>query len=362
MAIAALNRLRLSILAIGLVTATGAYANQKATEIIESSVNGYINLAYRAFTASAGELDDRLVALCAAPSQASLDAAREGFRHAADTFAYVELVRFGPITKENRLERLLFWPDRKSIGLKQVQAALADKDEEATDAEKLAGKSVAMQGFGALEFVLFGTGSDDLTSTAGDYRCRFGEAIASNIAGMAGDVEAEWADPNGFAKDWAHPGPGSSYQTGTEAVTELLEVFVNGLELLRDVRTNGFLGETPDGDKPKQALYWRSGGTASSLEMNMMGLRALFDASTLGDKVPEESRWIAQSIDFQLGEAANAAKAVEGVPIEQALADPVKRSKLDYFRVVTSGLSDLFATRLADEFGLTAGFSSLDGD
>lgn len=361
MAIAVLKHLGLSIVALGLVSAT-AHANQKATDIIEASVNGYINLAYRAFTKSAGEMDDRLVALCATPSQASLDAARDGFRNAADTFSYVELVRFGPITKENRLERLLFWPDRKGIGLKQVQAAIAEKDEDATDADKLSAKSVAMQGFGALEFVLFGTGSDDLSSAAGDYRCRFGEAIASNIAGMAGDVEAEWADPNGFAKDWAHPGPGSSYQTGTEAVTELLEVFVNGLELVRDVRTNGFLGEKPDGDRPKQAIYWRSQGTANSLEMNMKGLRALFDASTLGDKLPEESRWIAQSIDFQLGEAANAAKAATGVPIDQALADPAKRGKLDYYRIVTSGLSDLFAKRLAGEFGLTAGFSSLDGD
>ncbi len=359
---AAKKWLQFGVMALAIGVSTSAFANEKATEIIDASVNGFIRLAYGALARSIGALDDRMVALCETPSQANLDAAREGFRSAADTFAYVELIRFGPITRENRLERLLFWPDRKSIGLKQVQAAIAEEDASAADAEKLAGKSVAMQGFGALEFVLFGNDSDRLVSAEGAYRCRYGEAIAINIAGMAGDLDAEWADPNGFARDWANPGDSNPvYRTGTEAVTELLEVFVNGLELVRDVRTNGFLGETAKSDKPKQAIYWRSQNTTRSLAMNMAGLKALFDASRLGENLPAESHWIAESMDFQLNEAINAAKAVDG-PIDKALNDPAKRAKLEYYRVVTSGLSELFGTRLAGEFGLTAGFSSLDGD
>ena len=60
----------------------------------------------------------------------------------------------GRSRRKTRLERILFWPDRKSIGLKQVQAALAAKDTSITDAGKLKGKSVAVQGLGALEFLL----------------------------------------------------------------------------------------------------------------------------------------------------------------------------------------------------------------
>ena len=85
------------------------------------------------------------------------------------------------MTKENRLERILFWPDRKSTGLKQVQRALAEKDATATNPAKLKGKSVAMQGLGALEFVLFGTGAEKLAGPGEDYRCAYGRAIAGNV-------------------------------------------------------------------------------------------------------------------------------------------------------------------------------------
>ena len=37
-----------------------------------------------------------------------------------------------------------------------------------------------MQGFGALEFVLFGTGAETLATQRGDFRCRYGEAIADH--------------------------------------------------------------------------------------------------------------------------------------------------------------------------------------
>gem|GEM_PF-2602061 len=46
----------------------------------------------------------------------------------------------------------------------------------------------------------------------------------------------------------------------------------------------------------------------------------------------------------------------------EVLQAPAARGKLDYLRVVTSSLSDLFGMRLSAEFGVTAGFSSLDGD
>ena len=167
---------------------------------------------------------------------------------------------------------------------------------------------------------------------------------------------------DGFAGQWAHPGPGNPlYKTGTESVTELLEVFVNGLELVRDVRVGGFLGEQAAGDKPKQAIYWRSDGTARSLAANIAGMKALFEASGLGAQLSPDTHWIAESIKFEFGNAIAAANAADG-PIAATLADGKKRAKLSYFNVVTSSLSELFGTRLSAEFGLTAGFSSLDGD
>jgi predicted lipoprotein len=333
-----------------------------ATAIVTRAVDGFVRPAYHEFHLKTTALADATKSLCAAPSAPGFDSARAAFGETVKAWSEVETIRFGPVTEQNRLDRIFYWPDRKSIGLKQVQATLAAKDATAIDPLGLAQKSVAMQGLGALEFVLFGTDAETLSGASDPYRCAYGAAIATNLDGMAGDIDAAWAAKDGFAALWEARSAGNAlYRTGDEALTELLGVFVSGLEMIRDVRVNGFLGETPDKDKPKQAVFWRSGNTAASLAANMAGLNALFEASGLGKTLPPDESWIAQSIGFEFGNALNAAKASEG-PIEEVLSDPKRRDKLGYFAIVTSSLSELFGVRLSGALGLTAGFSSLDGD
>ncbi len=115
-------------------------------------------------------------------------------------WARIEIVRVGPVLDDNRFERILFFPDRKSLGLKQVQRLLAEKDESATSAGTLKGKSVAVQGLGALDFVLNGTGADDLAKEPNGFRCRYGAAIAAILAGLGQDLAAAWDAPDGVAK------------------------------------------------------------------------------------------------------------------------------------------------------------------
>ena len=350
------------LLALASLLAAPALANEKATGVVTSAIDGFIRPGYVAFHRATGDLVRAENVLCEAPSEQALDAARKSFGETANAWSTIEIIRFGPVTEDNRLERVLFWPDRKSTGLKQVQAALAAKDETATSVESLAQKSVAMQGLGALEFVLFGSGAEGLSSAGEEYRCTYGAAIAGNLDNIAGAIETAWANPDGFAYQWANPGPDDPlYRSGTEAMTELMDVFVTGFELVRDVRVGGFLGETPDKDKPKQALLWRSGKTIDSIAANLAGMEALFEASGLGAAVRDDARWIGNSARFEFGNAANAAAAANG-PIADVLADPARREKLAYLGLVTSSLSDIFGTSLSGELGLTAGFSSLDGD
>ena len=73
-------------------------------------------------------------ALCAAPSDEALTTAqRTVSRNGTGACSRIEFCGFGPLVRRNRMERLLFWPDRKGIALRQVQAMLAAKDETATD-------------------------------------------------------------------------------------------------------------------------------------------------------------------------------------------------------------------------------------
>jgi predicted lipoprotein len=342
------------------VPARAAELNVKT--IVTRSVSGFVRPGYLRFHDTTNALGKAMDGLCKAPSEASLEAGRNAFSATVDSWSAIEIIRFGPVAQQNRLERILFWPDRKSIGLKQVQGVLASKDATVTDAAQLAGKSVAMQGLGALEFVLHGTGAEGLSGKGDPFRCAYGAAIARNLDTIAGELATDWADPAGFSQKWKEFGPKNPlYRDSDEALTELLEVFVNGLELIRDQRLGGFLGSDDKADKPRQALLWRSGKTADTLAANMESLKALFDASGIGPALPETSRWIARSTDFEFNNAIKAAEAAKG-PVAETLADHEKRGKLAYFGVVTSSLSELLGTRLSAKLGLTAGFSSLDGD
>ncbi|TPM28677.1 imelysin family protein [Mesorhizobium sp. B2-3-5] len=350
------------VLPLALLGIFPASAAVKASDIIQRAIKGFVRPAYAGLHEHTQSLAKAMHKLCEAPSQGKLDAARAEFSATVYAWSSAEIIGFGPIKENNRLERMLYWPDRKSIGLKQVQAALSDKDATATDPAQLGGKSVAMQGLGALEFVLYGDGADALTGKDDPYRCAYGAAVAGNVETIAGEVSEAWNKPDGFAALWANPGPQNAlYRDGNEAVTELVGVLIKELEMVRDVRLKGFLGGKPDADKPKQAIYWRSQNTANSLAGNLAGINALFQVSKLGDALPADARWVAESIHVQLVNGVAAAKSIQG-PIDKALADPALREKLEHFALITSSLSTLIGTRLTAEFGLTAGFSSLDGD
>ncbi len=355
--------IRTAVVALGLLFSQVAHAATVDADVtIGNAVEGFVRPGYAALHKATQELGASLDNLCANPATSSLSQARDAFSRTVDAWSEIEIIRFGPITKENRLERILFWPDRKSIGLKQVQAALAAKDTSVTDAGKLKGKSVAVQGLGALEFLLYGTGAEGLAGNDEAFRCDYGRAIAKNLDTIAGAVEAEWGSADGYGAQWRKAGPNNSlYRDDNEALTELLEVFVNGLELVRDQRLGGFLSEKSKNDKPRQALFWRSEKTANSLAGNMRGMRNLFITSKITEKLSENASWIGLSIDFEFRNAVNAADASKG-SIADVLSDPKRRAKLMYFGVVTSSLSELFGTRLSADLGLTAGFSSLDGD
>ncbi|MVA96691.1 peptidase M75, Imelysin [Nitratireductor sp. CAU 1489] len=349
-------------LCLGLALPATAFGEPApAVAIARAAIDAVIRPGYARLQTAAETLEKDVRALCDAPGPAQLETARAAFRDTALAWASIEMVGFGPVRAQNRLERILFWPDRRGIGLRQVQAILATRDDTATDAAALAQKSVAVQGLGALDYVLYGTGAEELAGADG-FRCRYGAAIGANLAKIAADITAGWADNDGIAGQLAEPGPDNAlFRDQSEALGEVTDMLIHGLEQLRDVRLNGFLGETPDKDRPKRALLWRAGLTVATIRANLDGLRDLFDKAGFADHLAAEDRWIAASIRFEFAQADG---ALSDVPerIADTLADAQAREKLAFVRVVSSSLSQLVSEHLTAAYGLTAGFSSLDGD
>jgi predicted lipoprotein len=330
--------------------------------VIAKAVDDFIRPGYRDFRAAARKMAEEMDTLCSATSPDALVEARQVFASAAKAWARIEIVRTGPAIEQNRFERILFYPDRKSTGLKQVQALLAKPDESATTPEDLAGKSVAVQGFGALEFILAGTGSEALAKNPDSFRCRYGRGVAHNIEQLAAELDHLWDAPQGVQKAWKEPGPDNPlFRSEHEAMTALLGILVYGAEMVRDQRIETFYKEERSTSFPKQAIFWRSQNTWTMIQGNLEGLRNLLLASDVAALLPEDQRSIVASTDFVLNSMLRVSSEMDG-NVEAAVADEVQRRKLDFLLINGRDL----ISRLNDEYGgaigLTSGFSFSDGD
>lgn len=145
------------LLAAGLSAA--AHADEPAAR---AALQGYIQPGFDSLAAVAADMEGAAVTLCDAPSPATLAQARAAFRETVLAWAAVEFVRFGPLTEAHRADRLHFWPDRRGVARRHVEAALAAAENDLLTAEGIAAASAAVQGLPALEILLHGAGSDDL--------------------------------------------------------------------------------------------------------------------------------------------------------------------------------------------------------
>ncbi len=333
-----------------------------ARQAAKNTVEHYFRPGYRALLTHARGSESRMQMLCASPDANHLRAARAAFGDLVAAWSRIEMVRFGPVIEDNRLERILFWPDRRGIGLRQVQALLAEKDESATSAESLHAKSVAVQGLVAFEYVLFGTDSDDLAKNPASFRCRYGRAIAGNIANIAERLDEEWSAADGIAARFTRPGPENPlFRTDQEALSEIVGVLAHGFETIRDTRLRPMMGDDAEHARPKSALFWRSGQTMPSIGANFAGLQQLFEGSRIGAVLAGDEDAVVNSIQFEF---RNVDRMLPTIPpqVETAVSEKKERSKLDYVYLLTRSLQGLIGRELSAALGLSVGFSSSDGD
>ncbi len=359
-----LPALALVLMPLTAVAQGGASKLQEAAvpAVMAKSIDEVIRPGYRKFHESATALTGMMKALCAAPSADTLAKARAGFADSVSAWSRIEIVRVGPALEENRFERILFFPDRKGLGLKQVQAAIAGQDEKDTTPDGIAGKSVAVQGFTALEYVLYGSHAEVLESEKNGFRCRFGAAIAGNIDAVAATLSADWEKKGGIADQWKTPGPDNEqFRDGREAIQALLGILVHGVETVRDQRLEAFYKGKDKPVRPKSAIYWRAGLTFPSITANLAGIETLFVQSGMEQVLDPADRAIAGEIVSLLKSLQATAPTVDA-DIAKAVAEPKDQEKMD---LLLRGTRDLL-TKLNDGYGgaigLAAGFSFADGD
>lgn len=351
------------LLAAALALAPLAALAAPPADLGQRLADGYVRPAVAELAQRTESLEKTLDAWCrqgGGPDGAP--GVREAFGQTALAWSGVEFLRFGPLVQGNRYERLVFWPDTRGVMQRQVRALLAQADPAALAPGALAGRSVALQGLPALEYVLYDA-PGLLDAPAGDasgYACRYAVAVAANIAGVAGELRQAWSAQGDFGSQFTAPSADSDlYRSQQEVAAEAVKALSTGLQFVRDVKLAPMLGDSPQAARPKRAAFWRSGMAVPMLAASVRGMGAFYDAG--GYRYAADADWIDASLRGELDRAAAALAAVD-VPLQQAAADADAWQRLALAALILKNAKDIVDQHVAPALGVTIGFNALDGD
>jgi predicted lipoprotein len=300
-------------------------------------------------------------AFLAGSDDAAFVAVRQGFDALADAWASAQQFRIGPLANEQRAERFAYWPERRNIVEKQLNALLAGTGEEGLASGEFADGSVAVQGLPALERILFAEDSAGKLRDGAEAARLHAVllAIARNLEAIAQEAVAAWraelADPvkSGllFA---AAPAEGTA-----QAFTNLLTI----LQIVADQKIGAVLGGADAASaKPKSAEQWRSGRSLRNIRLNLATARrsALDDGGFATLLAADQSALrhdLAKGFDGAIAAAANV-----GDDLPAAVGQPEMRKSVTNLLVSVNHLRDLLRQQVPPAIGITLGFNELDGD
>jgi predicted lipoprotein len=354
---------RLLIAVVLCLVATGASA-EIPDNLGEHLTKGYIRPSTAQFAASAAATSGALDRLCQSPDEARLQTVRQRFDDLVDAWFRIFFLRFGPMVATNRFERIFFWPDPRGVILRQVGEVLGERDPEAIDPAKLAAKSVAVQGLPALEYVLFGSGSDALLEETeeGRYRCAYALSISIAIAETAAEVANEWSENGDFAKDFSRPeAENRLYRSQKEVAAEAVKALAGGMTYLSDVVISPFLGKEPEQARSKRAPLWRSDSTIRAIRSGVEALEEFYIATGFSESLSETDRWVDGSLQLEMRNVLATLDKLN-MPFEEAVKPGPGREALVYTVIALKSLHTTLDTRLAQAVGVSVGFNALDGD
>lgn len=289
--------------------------------------------------------------LCDRPEGPGLERARSAFHRAVDAWQGAAHLRFGPADALSAHARLNFWPDKRGRVGKHLRRLMAKTDAAALHPDRIATGSVAVQGFPALERLLFaGDPLARMQSRGGAVTpCAAAAAIAGNIAEITADIAAAWREDLLAAK---------RTKDGTGA---LFNSLASGLQAVSDLKMGAPLGGKSGRVRAKRAEHWRSGRALRNVERNLFALNDLYVrmAGAAGPALQGTDRdtLIRQLFNRSLAEA----KAL-GPSFKDAAATENGVLRLKALAAEINDLRNLILGHVTEALGLVLGFNSFDGD
>ncbi|MBC07376.1 imelysin family protein [Thalassospira sp.] len=321
------------------------------------------------FHTATEELSEEFRDFCSDPDNGGLEDTQAAYHAAMDIWQEIQPWRMGPLVANGRDQHIEYWPDKHGTAARQFRKLMFDKPAAYTDPEQLAGASAALQGFPALEEVLFADDHGDQMIAAdedGVFLCQYGTAIATNLGTLSGELQAEWPE---FATAMENAGPDSmDYPSAKFAATDLYRALHEGLLIISTQKLARPLGENAEDARASRGESPLAGRSLRNIEHNLIGLFAIYDG-TWGD-VGEEGKGLAALIDNSLLDRSfklnwqTVSDTVADLPpsVAEVLDQSDGYATLSDLKGQIEFLTMLVENDVGGNTQLGGGFNALDGD
>ena len=276
-----------------------------------------------------------------------------------DAWQQIQHVQFGPITYFNWNFRLHYWPDTKGTGARQLDDLIESRNETVLQSDNFARESVGVQGFPALERLLFD--EESLLAFRQDgYRCQVAQTIAANINEIASGVHQRWVDE--FRATIANADERGFFESAEDATIDFLNAQIEPVRLIQQQKLEQVIGESTARARTRRSESWLSERSIRNIKLNVMTLQNLFSDSS-SESVQLSN--VLQSEDITLINDAflELIESLELLPdsFDEALSGEQGHAQLLQISAQLDALFEAFEAGLKNT-DLYLGFNSLDGD
>lgn len=319
---------------------------------------------YVDFEQRSEDLSGAVDALCAAPSDTTLTAARTAWESAREPFKRAEVFAFGPYSRpEFRIgPKIDSWPARPE----EAEEWIAGTNP--VDPATLAELGVWHKGLPVLEYFLYSPEGSAQAQLQNARRCEYLRSTATELVNRAREIHLAWA-PEGsdFANQLSGAGRTSTaWRSLRDAFGEMVNRMGFTIENVRRDKLGRPLGDMTGGTVlPDETESRFSGRAVRDILDNLTGIEMLFfgDATRGLPGVSSYAIERGRNFDEQFRAALDSARAslqAVDVPLGEAVSTEADRVREASARL--SELQTLIQTDLISALGLSLSFNDNDGD
>ena len=346
---------------VTLVAAACSGGGPTDREVLISLTDEVIVPAYQQAAEDAGQLDQKVAALCNAPSEKSLDEAQQAWRSARASWLRTRAMWFGPVM-DRRSASQLDWSPTDSEGIDESVAS----DGFAIDADQVRSTlSADRRGFGSIEHLLFRDDALEMVSNSPPY-CGYLLTLTQVTDDEATAILADWTEGGESGT------PYRDYFTGrsklaiepSAAVEELVRTQVFLIRDIAHMRMATALGLRSE-DIDLSAIPGNAADNGlSDLRNELLGMQEIYQGSGgeelgISHLVQPLSQDTDRRFRTELAAALTAVDALEG-PLQVAIAQRPEQVNAIYDRL--TDVQRTLAIEVVSLLGVSVGFSDADGD